>query len=739
MSSNTSEMLEQYTGKFLKRIFRSEDSLYCVYLYQSGKDTTTVVGEDLPEVPYPVTFSGRWTHNKNYGLQFEAEIVVNQLPETGTDIINFIAALHIGIGRKKARQMLDLAGVKNFWNTLAETPLIFTSVVNLQRLERLQAKVNELAFVQNIVQMCGTDLKIDTIRYKRICSVFREQLGEIVTMIQENPFILIQAGFPFLELDAFACKKTGIARNDHKRMLGAAQQALLDAQAKCYATLPENMMLDAMDKLLRKFGGVQREDCQLFLAEAVRRNELAECNDSFYLNRSFEEESTLVNVFSSLNAIPAEKIDRSLFDTCIADYEADKGFTLSKDQRTAVWTALTRSICIITGGPGTGKSTILDAIRSCWKSFFPSDKCVLMAPSGRAAVRMTEVTGEDASTIHSRLQLQIGNQSFEKMDTDIQLVYDELVIVDECSMVDQTTAAALAVAMAGRYAKKRQHLILVGDPDQLPSVSYGNVLADLIESNVLPVCSLGTVYRQAEGNPIITNSGRIRTGDTQMEWTPSFKGFNNGSDLSNKMAACKFYASCVKQFGIENVSLLSPYHRKTEISTDALNKILQEIINPDVGQSFLPYGKIKFRLHDRVMMLKNTELLNNGDIGNVIDVVNTTSDDSEAHLKVEFENGTIQEFPRENLYNLDLAYAITVHKSQGTQSRAVIMILPDEPSAFLRRNVIYTGITRSKEYFAVFGPQKVLTYAIKNNRQDKRYTSLAERLRQMQTGNKKVA
>lgn len=731
MSFNASETIsERYTGKFYRRLFRSEETGYCVMLYINGNDTTTVVGTDLPEANYPVTFAGRWVSHKEHGLQFEADIVVKQIPSKRKDIITMISTAGVGIGKKKAEKMLDLVAEEGdaFWNEVTERPETFHAVVNRHRVKRLSEKVQQLMFMENIAKVCGTDLKFDTIRYKRICVVFQDDLGELPEMIMENPFILIRAGFGFAELDAFGVKHTTFMVNDHRRLLGACLQVLMDSQGKCHSALPKAMVMDGMDSLLRKQGRVNADDLEIFLSNACQNGEIVMDNELVYLNRSYQEENVLVNCLIEMSNLPPDNINPTLFNAFLVDYEKEKGFQLSTDQKNAVWMAMTQSICVITGGPGTGKSTILDAIRACWRTFRPAESCMLLAPTGRAAVRMAEVTNEPAGTIHSGLQLIVGSTSVEEMDEVTTYVDTELVIVDESSMVDQSTAAALLGSLRGRYKNKRQHLILVGDPDQLPSVSYGNVLSDIIASGAIPVARLGTVYRQAADNPIVANSGRIRDGITDLIWSQSFRGYHNGTEEANKLSVCKFYCACVKKHGAENVILLSPYHSKTGVSTDALNKELQNALNPDQGQPSLPHGKRVFRLGDRVMMLKNTDTLNNGDIGVVTSVTPTTTEDNEAHLMVTFENGVEHKFPKENLFQLDLAYGLTVHKSQGGQYKIVIMILPNNTSPFLQRNVVYTAVTRSKEYFAVFGPPEVLAYAIRNNKYGKRYTGLTLRL-----------
>lgn len=344
-----------------------------------------------------------------------------------------------------------------------------------------------------------------------------------------------------------------------------------------------------------------------------------------------------------------------------------------------------------------------------------------MAPTGKAAVRMTQTTGQTAGTIHSALGL--GVTDFP-LDPDApgfhpQAVDAGLVVVDEASMLDLSVASALMQAVDKPY----QHLVLVGDPDQLPSVGYGNVLADIIASGVVPVARLSTIYRQAAGNPIIINSAKIRDGEVDLDWSNSFfRGFNQGSDEANMKAACKYFMRCVNKLGIKNVAMLSPYHKKGTISTDALNAALQEAFNPDKGQGQLKSMGQFLRTGDRVMQLKNTDTVINGDVGTIIKI-NEADDD--VCCVVKFDNTDfIKEYAREELNQLELAYAFSVHKAQGGQYRCVIMILPTDTSPFLRRNLVYTGITRSSNYFAVFGTMGTLQYAIRNDHTDKRDTRL---------------
>lgn len=719
---------ERFTGKFFKRLFRNDDGSYCVCLYTSkenANDVFTVVGNDLPEVSFAVTFTGKWVTSEKYGRQFKADMAVNKLPEAKRDIVRFIASLKTGIGEKKAEQMLQLVGNKDFWDELATDPMQFQSIrgVNLKALTRLQEKISEMSTQQDLLRLFAGQLQMDSNRYKKICAYFKNEMDQMIPSIRDNPFILMRCGYSFEELDHFASHITDMPVNAYHRLTAAAQQTLLDAKSQSHVALPEDLLISAMTKLLSRQGSVPQEELAMFLVGATSSGELILSHGLYYLPRSYEEEVKIAELVSRMILKKPEKITPDAFKSAMDDYHASCGFELSEDQKNAVWTALTRSICIITGGPGTGKSTILDALLFCWKKLFNED-WMLMAPTGKASVRMTETTGQPATTIHASLGLVVGNDNTESMDTVCNPITKSLVIIDESSMLDQTVMASVMYALE---PKGRQHLVFVGDPDQLPSIGWGNILADMIVSDVVPVCRLSTIYRQGEGSPIITNSAKMQNNDAEFNWTDSFKGYNQGTDEANMQAVCRFYKRCALHYGFEDVVLLSPYHKKTAICTNELNKQLQEALNPNFGQKQISaYGRT-FRARDRVIQLKNTELIPNGDVGTV-QWVDPTAGDSEKCISVYFECGVTREYARDQLDQLELAYALSIHKSQGSQWKTVIIVLPQKPSAFLRRNLLYTAITRSSENVAIFGSPECVAYCVHNDKQDERFTSLDRRL-----------
>lgn len=725
----------QVTGRFYRCLHRNADSTYCVCLYTNKKDTFTAVGPNLPEVSYPVTFAGRWSTNQKYGKQFLVDMVVTQLPDNRKDIIQYISSLKIGVGVKRAEQMIDLVGLNRFWDAVNRDPLQFCAIagIDTKTILLLKAAISKTAAQESLFRLFGNDLPCNSKQYKKICSFFNNDPEEMVKQISSNPFILMKCGYLFSELDRFCCRNTSLPVNSYKRLLAAAQQILLDAKQQSHVGLPEEILTQKLYNILSENGLVAMDDIWTFLDGAVKEGSLFFDRELYYLPRAYQEECKIAETLTQLARKKPSSVSRKEFEDQMEVYAQEKGFSLSANQQDAVWTALTRSVCVITGGPGTGKSTILDALLFCWKHFYDSD-WVLMAPTGKASVRMTETTQQTATTIHSTLGLYVGNEDPDEMDCHVNPTTASLVVIDEASMIDQTVMASVCMALqAELYGKHLQHLVLVGDPEQLPSVGWGNVLADIIDSESIPVNRLSTIYRQGEGNPIITNAAKMQAGDTELIFDPnsSFKRFHHGdddetgtADEKNAAKACRFYLRCVKHYGIDNVVLLSPYHKGSQpISTNMLNRQLQDALNPDKGQ-----GKIlQFRVGDRVMQLKNTETLSNGDVGTVVRI-NAQAADTEPCLTVEFENGSSNDYIRENLIQLELAYAITIHKSQGSQYKNVIVMMPSRFTPFIRRNLLYTGITRSSKNVAIFGPLDTIRKSIENNKKDDRYSNLKQRL-----------
>ena len=405
-------------------------------------------------------------------------------------------------------------------------------------------------------------------------------------------------------------------------------------------------------------------------------------------------------------------------DAEIARIERKLGVTLASEQKKAVKTCLCSPISIITGGPGTGKTMIQKFILEIYQKLKPAGSIACCAPTGRAARRMEQATGHPASTIHKALGLLADSDGEFGEPTMLDA---DLVIADEVSMLDIHLAKHLLNALPYRC-----QLILVGDADQLPSVGPGSVLYELLASGAVPAVKLDRVYRQSTGSRIEVNASLIRHGTLALEYGPDFELIESGDFDRSADILEEVYLQRVKELGTDNVILLSPYRTKTATGVNALNARLRDKLNPpSPTKPELTYGKRVFRQGDKVMQTQNVANISNGDIGVVTGIIRTQD---ESTLYVDFGDGRTMEYAPNELDTLDLAYATTVHKSQGSEYDTVILSLQTAHYIMLRRPLLYTAITRAKRHVVIVGERKALVIAIGRVDAEKRGTMLAERI-----------
>ena len=405
-------------------------------------------------------------------------------------------------------------------------------------------------------------------------------------------------------------------------------------------------------------------------------------------------------------------------DLAIMGEERKLKIRLAPEQRDAVKMALSSKFCVITGGPGTGKTAVQKAILDLYREKYPEATIVCCAPTGQAAQKMKESSGLPASTIHKALCIKANPDG--SLTTGITLNAD-LILVDEVSMMDAFLAERLFAAVP-----PNARLVLVGDADQLPSVGPGAVLKDIISSGVVPVVRLDHVFRQSAGSRIATNARLIKHGNLSMEYGPDFMFFDSKDLAVSADIIENLYMQEVRKFGVDGVAFLTPFRHKTETSVDAMNARLQALVNPAApGKPEAVSGQLRFRLGDKVMQIKNYEQVNNGDVGYIIGI---TGPENEASVQIDFGDGRIMEYENEQLKMLDLGYASTVHKSQGAQYKSVIMNLQCAHAIMLIRAIVYTAITRARLRLAIVGERKALCRAIRNTKADQRGTRLAQRI-----------
>ena len=401
--------------------------------------------------------------------------------------------------------------------------------------------------------------------------------------------------------------------------------------------------------------------------------------------------------------------------------QAKMSITLAQEQRQAIKTCLSSYISIITGGPGTGKTLIQRVLLNIYQRQHPGAKIVCCAPTGRAARRMAQCTGFAATTIHKALGLladEEGEYSApEKLEAD-------LVLVDEVSMLDVNLARDLLNSIPYDC-----QLILIGDADQLPSVGPGAVLSELIATGMIPVVKLDKVYRQDSASRVAINAKLIRHNNVGLEYGSDFV-FHDSSDINSSADIIeRLYLEEIERVGLDNVVLLTPFRQKTSTGVNALNTRLREKVNPPAkNKTEVIYGKRLYRQGDRIMWTKNKDDINNGDLGYITAITNSCGDTT---ITIDFGDGRETELDSSELDHIDLAYACTVHKSQGSEYDSVIINLQTAHYVMLKRPLIYTAITRAKQRVQIVGDRKAICIAINTVDAEKRGTMLASRIKEL--------
>ena len=494
---------------------------------------------------------------------------------------------------------------------------------------------------------------------------------------------------------------------------------LTDAELKGHLCMEKHSFLKQCLKLLDT-EGLAEEMLAVRASRMLESGRLASYDRQVYRAVTARTEQSLA--WAVCRMLTYEKAGSHVnIDTEISAEEKKQGIQLASEQRHAVTTALTSQLSVITGGPGTGKTLIQRFLLDIYRRKNRGAKIICCAPTGRAARRMEQSTGFPATTIHKALGLLAGEDGDycepEMLDAD-------LIVVDEVSMMDIYLANHLF-----RSVPHGSQLVLIGDADQLPSVGPGAVLSEIIACGAVPVVRLDRIFRQSYGSRIAANAKLIRHGNLSLEYGEDFQFYDSCDMSASAQQIETLYLQETARYGVDNVALLTPYRQKTETGVNALNERLREKLNPQDGKKpEVAYRKRIYRLGDKVMQIKNCEDISNGDIGYITSV---TRDDTDSVLTVDFGDGRIAEYDGSDLEMLDLAYASTIHKSQGSEYKSVIINLQCAHAVMLVRPLVYTAITRAKERVLIVGERRALCIAIKRTDTEQRGTMLSARIKEL--------
>lgn len=726
------------TGEVIKVRYVNEENGYSVFDLNTSDGEIKIVGIfDSVNIGESLEVEGEFTYDNKYGEQLNVSSYQKKLPSSTVEIEKYLASGIIStIGPKNASYIVKQFGKKSLDIVFDETDkLLEVKGIGKKSIEKIKKSVEELKFSKNILFHL-TGLGISLSLSKKIYNIFRENTLEV---INENPYKLIKnvKGIGFLKADEIALKNN-LDKNSPYRIESAILYVLTQKAINFgHVYYPKEKLTNEVSKLI----GVETELIEpvymnlLLSSEVVIDNSFEESN--IYLDYLYVSESYIASKLAKMALNDDFKI---LFDIEKEIKEAIKSLSikLSKIQIDAIKSCFEENISIITGGPGTGKTTIINTISKIY--LYNGYNISLCAPTGRAAKRIEETTGIEAKTIHRMLGYipssydDIGHFEYNEdnpLDTDV-------IIIDEMSMVDVVLFEKLLRGM-----KDNTRLVIVGDVDQLPSVGAGNVLRDLINSKKIKYTKLVDIFRQSESSNIIVNAHKINNGQEPIlneknsdffflkTETPAITR-NVVVDLISKRLPNAYGYDFSKDIQILTQS------RKGICGVFELNRLLQDILNPKTETTDeLLVGNKLFRVNDKVMQTKNNYNLSffdsdgeenfgiyNGDMGHIIFI-----DKSSKKLTVEMDDNRVIDYTLEDLDNLELAYAITIHKSQGSEFKSVIIPMFDGYRLLQTRNLLYTAITRAKENIVLVGDKNVMNNMIRNNTINSRYSNLENRIK----------
>ncbi len=735
--------MEQVEASVLGTIYRNDENGYTVLTAREGRREITIVGT-LPEL-HPgeqAIFSGEWISHPTYGRQLKCTACQLQKPTTLLGIERYLGSGVIkGVGPSTAKMIVSYFGEETL-TILSEHPerLADLPKMGTKRWKQIADSYREQQGAREAMVFLQTYGIPATLSVK-ISKMYGERTPAI---IRENPYRLCEdiEGIGFLTADRIGTA-LGVPPDSEGRIAAALKYLLREAAGnQGHIYLPRQELLQRASQLLR----VSPELAENLLSRMTLTRELIQSGEDgeerVYLPM-FEsaEREVAVRLCELIAAFGAVGKDAAA-DKDIDRFEQQHRIRFSQKQREAILSALHTGVLVITGGPGTGKTTIINCILHLLSR---EGDVLLCAPTGRAAKRMTEATGVEAKTIH-RL-LEYGGEEGVFARNQENPIEADCVIVDETSMVDLLLMRSLL-----RAIEPGTRLILVGDADQLPSVGAGNVLEDILRSGVIPNCRLTDIFRQGETSRIVVNAHRINHGEMPLlnEKGTDFFFERRASFYDAAQSIVALVTQRLPRFlkldprdlagqAVRNIQVLAPA-RKGECGVIALNQLLQAALNPkEPGKPSLNYGETVFRLGDKVMQTRNDYQLEwrretstgwedgmgvfNGDVGFVTDV-----DEEEHTLTVRFDEEKEAVYGSGQLENLDLAYCLSVHKSQGSEFPVVVMPVAGGPPMLLTRNLFYTALTRARAMVVLVGREEVVRQMVENDHILNRYTTLSERL-----------
>ncbi len=727
------ELIEIF-GTVDEIIYTNEENGYTVLRLETDSGESITVTGCLP-FPAPgeqIEAGGTWMRHPTHGQQFKAEYALRHMPKGADAVYEYLASRIIkGVGPATASVIVSEFGERSL-DIIEREPEKLAGLrgISLKKAREMSENLRRQLGLRRLMEFLGSH----NLRPQYAMRLYHAYGNEALEIINDNPYIMCMQhiGAEFAEADSLALD-LGLEGDSAERVAAAIVFELQHNSGNGHVFIPREKLIMATAQLIGLEPEAIEEGLEILLDSGeIVCEPIAGC-EGCYLSSFYEAETYTAEKLRRMAAFPVEEEN---IEGIVERIEAEQGIHYAPMQRRTLEIAAKNRVTVITGGPGTGKTTTVRAIIAMFEKL--DMKVLLAAPTGRAAKRMTELTGHEAATIHRLLEAGYAEGSFDlvfKHDEDEPLKCDAL-IVDECSMIDIVLMRSLLAALPNEC-----RLVLVGDADQLPSVGPGNVFLDILRSNLLPVVRLTEIFRQTAESRIVRNAHMINSGEHPA--LAENKGDFFFMRRVNQDAAAELISQlCAvrlpKNMGIspDEIQVLTPT-RKGRVGVQSLNAMLQNVLNPAAeDKKEKKFGDFIFREGDRVMQIRNNydiiwvtashlstgTGIFNGDVGYIVAI-----DPNKEMLTVDFD-GRLASYGFDMLGELEHAWAMTVHKSQGSEYRAVILCLCDGPQQLLHRGVLYTAVTRARELLIIVGDDGIVGRMIDNHRQTRRYSGLRARL-----------